>query len=220
MQLIPLPLESSNLLQKITNIAQVDSNLVEFPMETLFQSSYLRQNMQPNQPFQIEELPWHHAIIRLSTHHHNNSTYNTNNSGNNSNHNSSTTSPGEGEDDQQIVEQLTSSYLNLIKLLDIKPHPTNDGQDLNNNNNNNNSTTNKNNNNNNSTNDSYNLIITERWMIMVVRSHEKYNNVGVNAVGFAGTLLMKSREDLEWVKQVGPMEVMKNVAAAKRPLLS
>lgn len=47
---------------------------------------------------------------------------------------------------------------------------------------------------------SYNLLLTRLWMMAVPRSHECGLGLAVNALGFAGTILVRSAADQERVK--------------------
>jgi len=57
----------------------------------------------------------------------------------------------------------------------------------------------------------YNLLLTRRWMLAVPRSQESYRKIGVNSLGYAGWLLVKTREDLERLKQIGPLALLEKV---------
>jgi ATP adenylyltransferase len=57
----------------------------------------------------------------------------------------------------------------------------------------------------------YNLLVTRRWMLAVPRITEFYGGMSINALGFAGSLLVRDREQLELVRRVGPFEVLKAV---------
>ncbi|MEY3298716.1 MAG: hypothetical protein RLZZ597_1976 [Cyanobacteriota bacterium] len=59
----------------------------------------------------------------------------------------------------------------------------------------------------------YNLLATRRWMMVVGRRQEHYQSIPVNALGFAGSLLVKNREQLALLKTLGPMTVLQGVAA-------
>ncbi|ORX55967.1 ATP adenylyltransferase [Piromyces finnis] len=53
-------------------------------------------------------------------------------------------------------------------------------------------------------NSSYNFICTTKWMLIVPRSKETYNErISVNSLGFAGMVLVKSMEDSELIKKDG-----------------
>lgn len=58
----------------------------------------------------------------------------------------------------------------------------------------------------------YNLLVTREWMLLVPRSAEFHDGVSINAVGFAGGLLVRSREQLARVIELGPMQVLTAVA--------
>lgn len=58
----------------------------------------------------------------------------------------------------------------------------------------------------------YNLLATRRWMLLVPRAREGSDGVSVNALGFAGSLLVKDREHLATVRRHGPVEVLRRVA--------
>ena len=57
---------------------------------------------------------------------------------------------------------------------------------------------------------SYNFICTLKWMLVVPRNKETYNErVSVNSLGFAGMVLVKSTEDIDLIKNDG-IEVILN----------
>lgn len=58
----------------------------------------------------------------------------------------------------------------------------------------------------------YNLLLTHRWMLIVPRAREHFDSISVNALGFAGSLLVRDREQLERVRAAGPMNVLRTVA--------
>ncbi|HLL06302.1 MAG TPA: phosphorylase [Myxococcaceae bacterium] len=57
----------------------------------------------------------------------------------------------------------------------------------------------------------YNLLATRDWMLVVPRSHECFESTSLNALAFAGSLLVKNREQLERVRAVGPMAMLRAV---------
>ncbi len=57
----------------------------------------------------------------------------------------------------------------------------------------------------------YNLLVTRSWMLLVPRSRERFESVSVNALGFAGALLVRDEDDLRRVTDVGPMNVLQSV---------
>jgi ATP adenylyltransferase len=60
----------------------------------------------------------------------------------------------------------------------------------------------------------YNLLLTRRWMLLVPRTRECWEGTSVNALGFAGSLLVRDRRRLERLRHLGPMRVLAEVAGA------
>lgn len=58
----------------------------------------------------------------------------------------------------------------------------------------------------------HNLLLTTAYVHLVVRRRDHDGPVACNALGFAGTFFVKSREALEHVRQVGPMAVLAAVS--------
>ncbi len=58
----------------------------------------------------------------------------------------------------------------------------------------------------------YNLLCTRHWMMIVPRTQEKYANISVNSLGFAGSLFVKNKESLDALKSVGPMTLLETVS--------
>jgi ATP adenylyltransferase len=61
----------------------------------------------------------------------------------------------------------------------------------------------------------YNLLVTRKWMLIVPRSQEHFQSIAVNSLGFAGALLVRNEQQMQMLKNVGPMNILKNVAIAK-----
>jgi len=57
----------------------------------------------------------------------------------------------------------------------------------------------------------YNLLVTREWMLLVPRRAEFFEGVSVNALGFAGALLVRNGEEMRLVRERGPMEVLRTV---------
>lgn len=55
----------------------------------------------------------------------------------------------------------------------------------------------------------YNMVVTRRWMVLIPRRNEYFRGISVNALGFAGCLLVKEEELLEVIKKVGGTRVLK-----------
>jgi ATP adenylyltransferase len=60
--------------------------------------------------------------------------------------------------------------------------------------------------------DAYNLLATREWMLIIPRLHEEFAGISINSLGFAGTLLVRNEEQMQLVKDIGPMNILKNVA--------
>lgn len=58
----------------------------------------------------------------------------------------------------------------------------------------------------------WNLLATRDWVLIVPRAKESFEGISVNALGFAGSLFVKTREQLERVLAAGPMNVLRAVA--------
>lgn len=58
----------------------------------------------------------------------------------------------------------------------------------------------------------YNLLLTRRWMLLVPRSREYAVGSSVNALGFAGALLVRDEEQLQELKRKGPLAALASVA--------
>jgi ATP adenylyltransferase len=61
-------------------------------------------------------------------------------------------------------------------------------------------------------NDPYNLLVTRSWMLLVPRSRERFESISVNALGFAGSLLVRSEAELSLLRRQGLMKVLDRVA--------
>ncbi|MGH8453733.1 MAG: ATP adenylyltransferase family protein [Nevskiales bacterium] len=57
----------------------------------------------------------------------------------------------------------------------------------------------------------YNLLMTRQWIMAVPRRQQKFHDVGVNALGFVGTLLVANQTQLEQVRTIGPMTILREV---------
>jgi sulfate adenylyltransferase (ADP) / ATP adenylyltransferase len=60
----------------------------------------------------------------------------------------------------------------------------------------------------------YNLLLTSEWMLVVPRSRECFESISINALGFAGCLLVGSAAELELLRTRGPMTALESVAAS------
>lgn len=60
----------------------------------------------------------------------------------------------------------------------------------------------------------YNWLATRDWMLVVGRSHECFESISVNSLGFAGALLVRNADQLARLKALGPMQVLAAVGRA------
>jgi sulfate adenylyltransferase (ADP) / ATP adenylyltransferase len=58
----------------------------------------------------------------------------------------------------------------------------------------------------------YNLLVTRRWIFLVPRLQEDFESISVNSLGFAGALLVRNEQQMERLKNYGPLNVLKSVA--------
>jgi sulfate adenylyltransferase (ADP) / ATP adenylyltransferase len=59
----------------------------------------------------------------------------------------------------------------------------------------------------------YNLLVTRRWMLAVPRSRERFGTISINALGFAGSLFVRDEEELQDLREAGPMRALRAVSA-------
>jgi ATP adenylyltransferase len=60
----------------------------------------------------------------------------------------------------------------------------------------------------------YNLLLTRRWMMLVPRTREQFEEISINAMGFAGSLFVRNEKELLRVKEVGPLHILGSVSGA------
>ena len=59
----------------------------------------------------------------------------------------------------------------------------------------------------------YNWLATSRWMLVAPRTREAVDNMAVNALGFAGSLLVRDAAQLAWLQSFGPWAALDAVSA-------
>ena len=57
----------------------------------------------------------------------------------------------------------------------------------------------------------YNLLATRRWILIVPRSQEYFDSISINSLGFAGALLVRNEQQMQLVKDYGPMRLLSQV---------
>ena len=63
---------------------------------------------------------------------------------------------------------------------------------------------------------SHNLLMTRDWMMMHPRSRASEGPLDVNALGFAGALVARHDRDLDWLRSIGPIELLRRVGVRSR----
>jgi len=58
----------------------------------------------------------------------------------------------------------------------------------------------------------YNLLVTRQWMLLVPRVAECFASISINALGFAGALLVRNEWELQILKETGPLAAIKQVS--------
>jgi ATP adenylyltransferase len=58
----------------------------------------------------------------------------------------------------------------------------------------------------------YNLLVTREWMLIVPRFQAQFESIAVNSLGFSGNLLVRNYEQIQLLKEISPMNVLKKVA--------
>ena len=56
----------------------------------------------------------------------------------------------------------------------------------------------------------YNLIFTNRWMLLIKRKIDNLYGISVNALGFAGYILVTEKSDIKYLKKFGPEKLLEN----------
>lgn len=58
----------------------------------------------------------------------------------------------------------------------------------------------------------YCFLATRKWMLLVPRSHEFFGPISINSLGYGGALLVRNEEQLEMIKEEGPVNVLASVS--------
>ena len=58
----------------------------------------------------------------------------------------------------------------------------------------------------------YNFLATRKWMMIVPRSQESFQNISINSLGFAGSLFVRDRTALELLRELTPIKLLTKVA--------
>ena len=63
---------------------------------------------------------------------------------------------------------------------------------------------------------SYNVLLTPAYFMVVPRSSENFGDYGINSVGFAGSVLVRTEEQAKSLASLGPMNLLQNVGCPKK----
>ena len=58
----------------------------------------------------------------------------------------------------------------------------------------------------------YNLLVTHDWLLLIPRRQADFAGIAINALGFAGSLFVKDREQLTLLRRQGPLAALRAVA--------
>ena len=58
----------------------------------------------------------------------------------------------------------------------------------------------------------YNLLLSREWMWLIPRRAERWSGMSINALGFAGSLFIRARDDLPALQTAGPLNALRAVA--------
>lgn len=60
----------------------------------------------------------------------------------------------------------------------------------------------------------YNLLVTRDWMLVVPRSQESFDQIAINALGFAGSFFVRNSVELQRLTQHRPLHILTQVGVA------
>jgi sulfate adenylyltransferase (ADP) / ATP adenylyltransferase len=60
----------------------------------------------------------------------------------------------------------------------------------------------------------YNLLATQDWLLVVRRSQESFDQIAINALGFAGSFFVRNPAELQRLKQHRPLHILTQVGVA------
>ena len=62
----------------------------------------------------------------------------------------------------------------------------------------------------------YNLLVTQKWMLIVPRVQESCHSISINSLGFAGSLFVRDREQIKLLEEITPMTILSKVAFSEK----
>ena len=61
---------------------------------------------------------------------------------------------------------------------------------------------------------SFNMLVGSGWLLLVPRSQEHFEGVSINALSFGGTIYVRQPEQVELIRQTGPLQALGRVGRA------
>jgi ATP adenylyltransferase len=58
----------------------------------------------------------------------------------------------------------------------------------------------------------YCFVVTRRWMLLVPRSREHFENISLNSLAFAGSFYVGNKEQMERLRDFGPINALRTVS--------
>jgi ATP adenylyltransferase len=58
----------------------------------------------------------------------------------------------------------------------------------------------------------YNLLVTHEWMLLVPRSRDRFEDISINSLAFAGSFFIRDAKHANAIVQARPMHVLQSVA--------
>ena len=57
----------------------------------------------------------------------------------------------------------------------------------------------------------YNLIFTNSWMVLIKRKRDNLHGISINALGYAGYILVTQKSNIDYLKKIGPEKFLENL---------
>lgn len=99
---------------------------------------------------------------------------------------------GIGLEGPEQAANAWAAYRNLLRYLDLEPGPN--GRTA-----------------------PYNLLVSSSWMLLVPRTQEHWEDISINALGFAGALLVRDRQQAERLRIEGPLRALRATTRNRGP---
>lgn len=58
---------------------------------------------------------------------------------------------------------------------------------------------------------SFNMLVGDGWLLLVPRSQEHFEGISINALSFGGTIYVRQPEQVELIRQTGPLQALASV---------